>query len=75
MSPYLGAPAIPASAFMVFQMMLSAFTPALAFGAAAERMSLGPVIIFLFVWSTLIYGKRKFWLILLTLRFVQLQQI
>ncbi|RUP49881.1 ammonium transporter AmtB-like domain-containing protein [Jimgerdemannia flammicorona] len=56
LAPHVGAPTIPASVFMIFQMMFACITPALAFGAAAERMSLGPAIIFLFVWSTFVYG-------------------
>jgi Amt family ammonium transporter len=54
-TPFVAAPTIPASIFMVFQMMFACITPALAFGAAAERMSLGSAIIFLFLWSTFVY--------------------
>ncbi|KAG2212249.1 hypothetical protein INT47_001608 [Mucor saturninus] len=53
---------IPASAFMIFQNMFAALTPALAFGSAAERMSLGPAIIFIFVWTTLVYDVITCWL-------------
>ncbi|KAI8884242.1 ammonium transporter [Backusella circina FSU 941] len=52
---------IPASAFMIFQCMFAAVTPALAFGSAAERMSLGPAIIFIFVWTTLVYDIITCW--------------
>ncbi|KAI9361343.1 ammonium transporter AmtB-like domain-containing protein [Pilaira anomala] len=53
---------IPASAFMIFQAMFAAITPALAFGSAAERMSLGPAMIFIFVWTTLVYDVITNWL-------------
>ncbi|RUS35536.1 ammonium transporter AmtB-like domain-containing protein [Jimgerdemannia flammicorona] len=59
--PYVSAPTIPASVFMVFQMMFACITPALAFGAAAERTSLGSAIVFLFVWSTLVYDIVTCW--------------
>ncbi|KAI8080672.1 ammonium transporter AmtB-like domain-containing protein [Gilbertella persicaria] len=52
---------IPASAFMIFQAMFAAITPALAFGSAAERMSLGPAILFIFVWTTLVYDVITNW--------------
>ncbi|OBZ88070.1 Ammonium transporter 1 [Choanephora cucurbitarum] len=52
---------IPASAFMIFQAMFAAITPALAFGSAAERMSLGPAILFIFIWTTLVYDVITNW--------------
>jgi Amt family ammonium transporter len=61
MTPHPSAPTITASVFMIYEMMFSAITPALAFGAGAERMSLGPTIIFLFVWSTLVYDFIARW--------------
>ncbi|KAI8078527.1 ammonium transporter AmtB-like domain-containing protein [Thamnidium elegans] len=53
---------IPASAFMLFQCMFAAITPALAFGSAAERMSLGPAILFIFIWTTLVYDVITSWI-------------
>ncbi|KAI9489082.1 ammonium transporter AmtB-like domain-containing protein [Zychaea mexicana] len=52
---------IPAMVFMIFQSMFACLTPALAFGAAAERMSLGPSIVFIFVWTTLVYDIITCW--------------
>ncbi|KAI7872996.1 ammonium transporter AmtB-like domain-containing protein [Spinellus fusiger] len=52
---------IPASVFMIFQAMFACITPALAFGSAAERMSLGPAILFVFVWTTLVYDIITCW--------------
>ncbi|KAJ2964319.1 hypothetical protein NQZ79_g814 [Umbelopsis isabellina] len=59
--PHASAQTIPAACFMIFQMMFACITPALAFGSAAERMSLGPAIVFLFVWSTLVYDVITYW--------------
>ncbi|KAI8143364.1 ammonium transporter AmtB-like domain-containing protein [Fennellomyces sp. T-0311] len=52
---------IPAMVYMIFQAMFACLTPALAFGAAAERMSLGPSIVFIFVWTTLVYDIITCW--------------
>ncbi|CAO3677370.1 unnamed protein product [Umbelopsis ramanniana] len=60
-APHVTAQTIPAGCFMIFQMMFACLTPALAFGSAAERMSLGPAIVFLFVWSTLVYDVITYW--------------
>ncbi|KAG0193550.1 hypothetical protein DFQ28_004670 [Apophysomyces sp. BC1034] len=59
--PQLDSQTIPASAFMIFQSMFACITPALAFGSAAERMSLGPAIVFIFFWTTLVYDVITCW--------------
>ncbi|ORX61301.1 ammonium transporter [Hesseltinella vesiculosa] len=59
--PLLPSHTIPSSAFFVYQAMFACITPALAFGSAAERMSLGPAIIFLFLWTTLVYDVITCW--------------
>jgi Amt family ammonium transporter len=59
--PHPNAPTIPNSLFFVFQCMFAVITPALAFGATAERMKIMPAIIFLFVWSTLVYDIVAHW--------------
>ncbi|GJJ77584.1 ammonium transporter, Amt family [Entomortierella parvispora] len=56
------APNIPSSTFFIFQLMFACITPALAFGASAERMKMGPSILFLFIWSTLIYNITTYWI-------------
>ncbi|KAI7907839.1 ammonium transporter AmtB-like domain-containing protein [Cokeromyces recurvatus] len=60
-APHLTGETIPASAFMLFQCMFAAITPALAFGSAAERMSLGPATLFIFLWTTLVYDIITNW--------------
>ncbi|KAF9404469.1 hypothetical protein BGZ94_004155 [Podila epigama] len=59
--PHPSAPGIPGSAFFLFQLMFAAITPALAYGASAERMRIMPSILFLFIWSTLVYDVVTYW--------------
>ncbi|ORZ06735.1 ammonium transporter AmtB-like domain-containing protein [Lobosporangium transversale] len=59
--PHPSAPNVPGSAFFLFQLMFAAITPALAYGATAERMRIMPSILFLFVWSTLVYDVITYW--------------
>ena len=55
------APSVPASAFMVFQMMFAVITPALITGAFAERMRFGGYLLFLGLWSLLVYVPVAHW--------------
>ena len=55
------APAVPASAFMVFQLMFAVITPALITGAFAERMRFGGYLLFLGLWSVLVYAPVAHW--------------
>ena len=48
-------PTIPHQAFMVFQMMFAAITPALITGAFAERMRFSALVLFAGLWSLAIY--------------------
>nr|AGO45862.1 ammonium transporter 3 [Geosiphon pyriformis] len=52
---------IPDLVFALYQLMFAAITPALAIGAAAERARLFPTIIFIFVWTTLVYDVIAHW--------------
>ena len=54
-------PTIPHQAFMVFQLMFAAITPALITGAFAERMKFGALILFALLWSLLIYCPIAHW--------------
>jgi len=54
-APSMGNPRIPSIVFCVYQLMFAAITPILAIGAVAERGRLGPLLVFVFVWSTLVY--------------------
>jgi Amt family ammonium transporter len=59
-APSIGSARVPAIVFCVYQLMFAAITPVIALGAVAERVRLGPVLLFTFVWSTLVYGKQSF---------------
>ncbi len=52
---------IPHILFMAFQMMFAAITPALIFGAVAERMKFKAFLIFLLLWATLVYDPLAHW--------------
>lgn len=59
--PSVGSKDIPDLIFMIFQCMFAALTPALAIGSAASRARLFPLIVFVFVWSTLVYDVIACW--------------
>ncbi len=52
---------VPALAFVAFQMMFAVITPALISGAFAERMKFSAYVIFILVWSTLVYDPVAHW--------------
>ena len=60
-APSVLAPTVPASAFMVFQLMFAVITPALITGAFAERMRFGGYLLFLSLWSVLVYAPVAHW--------------
>ncbi|MEK6974884.1 MAG: ammonium transporter [Candidatus Thermoplasmatota archaeon] len=49
------APTVPHLAFVLFQMMFAAITPALIVGAFVERFSFKAVLLFSVLWATLVY--------------------
>ena len=49
------AATIPQQTFMIFQMMFAIITPALITGAFAERMKFSAMLLFMTLWSLLIY--------------------
>jgi Amt family ammonium transporter len=49
------AATIPAQTFMVFQLMFAIITPALITGAFAERMKFSAMVLFMILWSILVY--------------------
>lgn len=54
-------PTIPHQAFMVFQLMFAAITPALITGAFAERMKFSALMLFAVLWSLFIYCPVAHW--------------
>jgi Amt family ammonium transporter len=55
------APAIPELLFFAFQLKFAAITPALIIGACAERIRFKSLLIFMVLWSTLIYMPIAHW--------------
>ena len=55
------AATIPHSAFMIFQMMFAVITPALIYGAVAERMKFSAMLVFSLLWTTLVYDPVCHW--------------
>jgi ammonium transporter, Amt family len=49
------APTVPHFAFVLFQAMFAAITPALIIGAFVERFSFKAVLVFTLLWATLVY--------------------
>src|SRR5579863_2409103 len=49
------AATIPAQTFMVYQLMFAIITPALITGAFAERMKFSAMLVFLVLWSLIVY--------------------
>jgi len=52
--PAYGA-TVPAQTYMIFQLMFAIITPALITGAFAERMKFSAMLLFLTLWSLLVY--------------------
>ncbi len=55
------AATIPHASFAMFQMMFAIITPALITGAIAERMRFPALIIFVTLWSFLVYDPLAHW--------------
>ena len=52
---------IPESVFMMFQMTFAIITPALIAGAFAERMKFSALLVFITLWSLLVYSPVCHW--------------
>ena len=55
------AATIPHQAFMVFQLMFAAITPALIIGAFAERIKFSAFCLFAVLWATVVYDPLAHW--------------
>jgi Amt family ammonium transporter len=55
------AATIPHQAFMIFQMMFAIITPALIYGAVAERMKFSAMLLFSLLWATFVYDPICHW--------------
>ncbi|MDH4183815.1 MAG: ammonium transporter [Nitrospinota bacterium] len=52
---------IPEPIFMMFQMMFAIITAALISGAVAERMKFSAYVVFIILWTTLVYDPLAHW--------------
>ena len=52
---------IPHVAFMIFQCMFAIITPALITGAFAERLKFTAFLLFILLWSTVVYNPLAHW--------------
>ncbi len=52
---------IPDTVFLMFQLMFAIITPALIAGAVAERMKFTAWVVFLVLWSLLVYSPMAHW--------------
>ncbi len=59
--PNAFAPTVPATTFMAFQMMFAIITPALIAGAFAERMKFSGYLMFIALWSIVVYAPLAHW--------------
>ncbi|MFH1075293.1 MAG: ammonium transporter [Pseudomonadota bacterium] len=55
------ASTIPHGLFMIYQAMFAIITPALISGAFAERMKFTAFMVFILLWSTLVYSPLAHW--------------
>lgn len=60
-APWAGAPTIPLALFAVFQLMFAIITPGLVVGAVAERIKFTSYILFIALFSLLIYAPIAHW--------------
>jgi ammonium transporter, Amt family len=60
MNPITGQ-TIPHQLFVLFQMMFAVITPALIIGAFAERVKFSGFLVFIFLWTTIIYDPLAHW--------------
>lgn len=56
------APTVPHVAFMLFQLLFAAFTPALIVGAFAERIRFSALVGFTVAWSLFVYAPLAHWM-------------
>jgi Amt family ammonium transporter len=55
------APSVPESVFAMFQLTFAIITPALITGAFAERMRFSAMVLFMVIWSLVVYAPVAHW--------------
>lgn len=56
-----GVAGVPDSVIMVFQLMFAIITPALIAGAVAERIKFSAWVVFISIWSIVVYSPMAHW--------------
>lgn len=59
--PSVGSSAVPDILFMLYQGMFAIITGNLMIGGAHERAKLGPMMVYLFIWMTIVYAPIACW--------------
>ncbi|KAJ8521863.1 hypothetical protein ONZ45_g1494 [Pleurotus djamor] len=59
--PSMGSDKLPALVFCIYQCMFACITPMIAVGAIAERARVGPLLVFVFIWTTIVYDPLACW--------------
>lgn len=60
-NPIHGVAGVPDTLIMVFQMMFAIITPALIAGAVAERIKFSAWVVFISLWSIIVYSPMAHW--------------
>ena len=58
---HLSAPNVPAVLFALYQMQFATVTAAIIFGSVTDRVRLLPSLIFVFLWTTVVYDPIAYW--------------
>ncbi|KAJ3080349.1 hypothetical protein HK102_003118 [Quaeritorhiza haematococci] len=59
--PHPHYPLVNPLVFILNQNMFACVAPALAYGAVSERIRIFPFIVFIFLWTTLVYDPTAYW--------------
>lgn len=54
-------PGVSSVAFFLYQGMFATITPALIFGSVAERVKVLQALLFMFIWTTIVYDPLAYW--------------
>lgn len=57
----LTSPTAPTIVFALYQLQFATVTVALIFGSVVERIRILPSIVFMFIWTTIIYDPVAYW--------------
>ncbi|KAK4702337.1 ammonium transporter, Amt family, partial [Phenoliferia sp. Uapishka_3] len=60
-APSAGSSKIPALLYAFYQSMFAAVTPVIIIGGCAERARILPILVFTFIWGTLVYDPIACW--------------